>query len=100
MSQQRQDESVAAGGDSLEAAEVSAAFTSIGAAGLLVAKMDTARRLGAVLSAAEAGQLALMAFGSSPRIGEGLCSFTPRGLAKLLAAKASQAAENDLVETA
>jgi flagellar biosynthesis protein FlhF len=88
---------VAAGGDSLEAAEVSAAFTSIGAAGLLVTKMDTARRLGAVLSAAGAGQLALTAFGNSPRIGEGLCIFTPRSLAELLAAKASQAAENDLV---
>lgn len=72
------------GGDAAESAEIAAAFAESGARCLIPTRIDAARRLGGVLAAAEAGALAFLAAGISPRIGDGLTALTPPGLARLL----------------
>ncbi len=73
-----------AGGDAADSAEAAIAFTEAGATRLIVTKIDTARRFGGFLSAAQAGGLALMAAGTSPNISDGLLPFNPVSLARLL----------------
>jgi flagellar biosynthesis protein FlhF len=75
---------LAAGGDVLESAECALAFAEAGARRLIATKLDTARRLGGVLSAAEAGRLALAGVGVSPNIGDGLLPINPVSLARLI----------------
>ncbi len=72
------------GGDAAESAEIAAAFAESGARFLIPTRLDAARRLGGVLAAAQAGALAFLACGISPRIGGGLAALTPPGLARLL----------------
>ena len=73
-----------AGSDAADCAEAAVAFAEVGAARLIVTKIDTARRFGGFLSAAQAGGLALMAAGASPHISDGLLPFNPVSLARLL----------------
>jgi len=73
-----------AGLDAAEAADIAAAFARIGAARLIVTGVDSARRLGALLAAAEAGRLALAQVGIARRIADGLCRLRPETLASLL----------------
>ncbi len=75
---------LAAGGDVLEVAECALAFAEAGAGRLIATKLDTTRRLGGVLSAADAGRLALAAAGVSPNIGDGLTAINPVSLARLI----------------
>ncbi len=81
---------LAAGGDVLEAAECALAFAEAGAGRLIATKLDTTRRLGGVLSAADAGRLALTAAGVSPNIGDGLSAINPVSLARLILPGAAQ----------
>lgn len=74
----------AAGGDVDEASDVAAAFGAVGARRLLVTRLDAARRLGAVLAAADAGRLAFSDASDTPRIAQGLAALTPTLLAKHL----------------
>ena len=73
-----------AGGDTADCAEAAAAFAEAGANCLIVTRIDAARRFGGVLSAAQAGGLALMAASASPSISDGLLPFNPISLARLL----------------
>jgi flagellar biosynthesis protein FlhF len=73
-----------AGGDALEAAEAAAAFAEIGATRLLVTRLDAARRLASLLTAAEAGKLAIAEVGTTPQIADGLAPLNPVSLARLL----------------
>ena len=73
-----------AGGDAADCAEAAVAFAEVGAARRIVTKIDTARRFGGFLSAAQAGGMALMAAGASPNISNGLLPFNPVSLARLL----------------
>jgi flagellar biosynthesis protein FlhF len=73
-----------AGGDVADCAEAAVVFAEIGARHLIVTRIDAARRFGGFLSAAQAGGLALMAAGASPRISDGLLPFNPVSLARLL----------------
>jgi flagellar biosynthesis protein FlhF len=73
-----------AGGDALESAEMAVAFAGIGADRLIGTRLDIARRLGGMLSATQAGNLALMAVSTSPNIGDPLLSINPVSLARLL----------------
>ncbi len=73
-----------AGGDSADCAEAAVAFAEIGARRLIASKVDAARRFGGLLSAAQAGRLALMAASASPNISDGLLPFNPVSLARLL----------------
>lgn len=80
-----------AGGDVLEAAEWAETFAGWGATRLIATKLDISRRLGSVLSAADAGALALCGVGISPNIGGGLTPVNPVSLARLLLSNAGQA---------
>lgn len=74
----------AAGSDILEAAELAALYAEIGATRLISTRLDTARRYGGILAAADAGKLALSEMGVAPGIGDGLQIVGPDGLARLL----------------
>lgn len=73
-----------AGGDALESAEVAIAFKELGAKGLIVTRLDAARRLGGLLAAAHAAGLPLVGAGFGPSIGSGLANLNPVALARLL----------------
>ena len=74
----------AAGSDISEAAELAALYAGIGASRLIPTRLDTARRYGGILAAADAGKLALAEMGVAPGIGDGLQIVGPEGLARLL----------------
>lgn len=75
---------LAAGGDSNEAAEMAEAFGGIGATRLFASRLDTTRRLGAVLAAADAGQLALCDVSASPHVASGISPISAISLARLI----------------
>lgn len=81
-----------AGLDPHEAADLARAFAALGARHLLPTRLDAARRLGAVLAAAEAGPLLLTEGGTSPEVVDGLEVLTPARLAARLAAAPSRGA--------
>lgn len=74
---------LSAGGDPADSAEIALAFARTGARRLIATKLDIARRFGGILSAAQAGGMALMAAGMSPNIGDGLMPINPVALARL-----------------
>lgn len=82
----------AAGGDATEAAEIAEAFATVGATRLFATRLDTTRRLGGTLAAAEAGQLALCDVSASPHVASGLSSISALSLARLLMPSAAPAA--------
>lgn len=73
-----------AGMDALEAADVATAFHRLGVRRLLVTRVDMARRLGSLLNAAYAADLAFCDAGLSPQAAEGLIPLTPNSLARLM----------------
>jgi flagellar biosynthesis protein FlhF len=75
-----------AGMDSEEAADMARAFADLGASRLLVTRLDTARRLGSLLTAADAAHLRLCDVGIGPHLADGLSPLNPLALARLLAA--------------
>ncbi len=75
---------MAAGGDAGEAAEIGEAFAAIGATRLFATRLDTTRRLGAVLASAEAGQLAFSDVSASPHVASGIAPISAISLARLL----------------
>lgn len=77
-----------AGGDPVESAETALVFAELGANRLIATRMDASRRLGGVLSAAFAAELALSAGGVSPMVGNGLSGLSARGLANALISRA------------
>jgi flagellar biosynthesis protein FlhF len=72
-----------AGGDARESGEIAELFARIGCMRLLVTRLDLARRLGGVLSAAVSG-LILAETGASPLVAHGLQPLTPAVLARSL----------------
>lgn len=77
---------MAAGGDAYEAAEKTDAFVALQTRYFIPTKLDSTRRFGSILTAAYAGNLALMAAGTSSEITNGLISINPVSLARLLLA--------------
>ncbi|MFQ5959101.1 MAG: GTP-binding protein [Alphaproteobacteria bacterium] len=75
---------LAAGGDAEEAAEIGEVFGAIGATRMIVTRLDAARRLGAVLSAADGGRLGFCEVSTSPHVSRGLRPIDPQALARLL----------------
>jgi flagellar biosynthesis protein FlhF len=73
-----------AGGDARESAEIAETFAGIGCARLLATRLDLARRLGGLLTAALAGRLAFAETGASPTIASGLQPLNAQTLARLL----------------
>ena len=82
----------AAGGDTVEAAEIAAGFAAIGARRIVVTRLDISRRFGAMLVAAESGPLAFSDVSFSPQVARGLKPLTPQALARLLMRDPRQAA--------
>jgi flagellar biosynthesis protein FlhF len=73
-----------AGLDAEEAAETARAFHLLGCRHLLPTRLDAARRLGGVLAAAAAGELAFTEAGTGQDIAAGLVPLTPEWLAERL----------------
>jgi flagellar biosynthesis protein FlhF len=72
-----------AGLDPSEAADIAAAHRVLGAELLIATRLDTARRIGAILAAAHAG-LALAEAGTGPGAADGMVPMTPELLARRL----------------
>ncbi|MGQ0674766.1 MAG: hypothetical protein ACT4N4_01545 [Rhodospirillales bacterium] len=75
---------VPAGGDPGECADIAASFAAFGVYRLIATRADVARRLGGILTAAEAGGLALAEIALSPAAGGGLDPLDAPGLARRL----------------
>jgi flagellar biosynthesis protein FlhF len=75
---------LAAGGDAQEAADIGEAFGASGATRLLATRLDMTRRLGAILSAADAGQLMFSEVSLNPHVATGLCAINPISMARLI----------------
>ncbi len=75
---------LAAGGDPIEAAEIGEAFGSVGATRLLATRLDTTRRLGSILAAAESAPLMFCDVSSSPRVVNGVSAINPAIMARMM----------------
>ena len=73
-----------AGGDAMESADLALAFAEVGASLLCPTRLDASRRLGGILAAANAADLAFFAAGIAPQIVGGLIPLTPEALASYL----------------
>lgn len=91
---------LAAGGDAQEAAELAEAFGAVGATRLFATRLDMTRRLGAILSAADAAQLMLCDASSTPHVAQGVNPLSPVALARLiLPPSAPSTARNEIFWT-
>lgn len=75
---------MAGGMDPYESGEISRCFSAIGVNRLMPTRIDMARRLGGILSAAQYGGMSFTDAGNSPKVAEGLMDITPQSLTKLL----------------
>jgi flagellar biosynthesis protein FlhF len=75
---------IAAGGDASEAADIGEAFGTAGATRLLATRLDMTRRLGAILAAADGGQLMFSEVSLNPHVATGLCAVNPVSMARLI----------------
>ena len=75
---------LAAGGNAGDALEIGEVFGAIGARRLLVTRLDAARRLGAVLAAADGGGFGFSDVSVNPHVSRGLRPLDPHALARLL----------------
>ncbi len=75
---------LSAGGDPIEAAEIGEAFGSVGATRLLATRLDTTRRLGSILAAAEAAPLMFCDVSASPRVVNGVSAISPAIMARMI----------------
>ena len=82
-----------AGCDAEEAGEMGRIFSTIGAYGLMPTRLDIARRLGALFSAAYHGTLAFSDAGNTPKVANGLITLTPQSLTQLLVPSITQPAQ-------
>ncbi len=73
-----------AGGDAYESADIAASFAAAGARRLLVTRLDMARRLGGILSAADAARLKFCDVSINPNVADGLSAINPVSLARLI----------------
>lgn len=72
------------GMDAEESGEMGRIFATIGAHTLVPSRIDMARRLGGLLSAAHHGGLSFADASNTPKVADGLLSLNPKTLAKLL----------------
>ncbi len=75
---------MSAGGDPAEAAEMAEAFAAVGVGRLFATRLDTTRRLGGILVAADAGQMAFCDVSASPHVAGGISPISALLLAKLM----------------
>lgn len=75
---------MAAGGDPTEAAEIAESFVQAGATRLLATRLDTTRRLGAIISAADAGPLMFCDISATPHVVNGVAAITAIAMARMI----------------
>lgn len=73
-----------AGIDAEESAEIARSFALLGVQRMLSTRLDISRRLGGLLSAAQKGGMSFCNISFSPRVTDGVDSFSAIGLAKFL----------------
>lgn len=73
-----------AGSDPNEAAEIAQSFAALGVRRLVSTRLDMARRLGGMLTAARGGNIALADVSITPFVAHGLSGINPVALARLL----------------
>lgn len=86
---------MAAGGDAVEAGEIGEAFAGIGATRLFASRLDTTRRLGAILACAEAGQMAFCDVSASPHVASGISPISAISLARLIMPQPAESQPRD-----
>lgn len=72
------------GMDAEESGEIARAFASLQVHRLMPTRVDMARRLGGILSAATHGGMSFTDAGNTPKVADGLFGLTPQSLARLL----------------
>lgn len=90
---------LAAGMDAEESGEMGRVFATIGAHKLMPSRIDMARRLGGILSAAHHGAMSFCDAANTPKVADGLLPMTPKTLAKLLMPQAYKDSVVNLSET-
>lgn len=75
---------LAAGIDPEESGEIARAFGAVGAHTLVATRLDIARRLGGLLSAAHHGNLSFADASNTPKVADGLVALSPKTLSGLL----------------
>ncbi len=75
---------LAAGGDPAEASEIGEAFASVGATRLLATRLDTTRRLGSIMAAADAAPLMFCDVSASPHVVNGVMAVNAGIMARML----------------
>lgn len=70
--------------DADESGELARIYATIGARRILPTRLDIARRLGGLLSAAHQGGLVFTDASNTPKVADGLMTLTPKSLASLL----------------
>lgn len=73
-----------AGGDAEESGEIARVFATIGVQKITPSRIDIARRLGGILSAAHHGAMAFTDASNTPKVADGFLSLNPKNLSKLL----------------
>lgn len=81
---------IPAGIDAEESGEMARAFAAIGVHTFIPTRIDIARRLGGLLSAAHHGNLGFSDASNTPKVADGLMAITPKTLARLLMPTAFQ----------
>ena len=79
-----------AGGDAVDTVEMARVFRELGAARMIVTRLDMVQRLGSVIAAADALHLGFAEAGVAPDIANGLIPFNPVVLARLILPKPQQ----------
>ncbi|MGB1548088.1 MAG: hypothetical protein ACPHIA_06100 [Alphaproteobacteria bacterium] len=85
---------MSAGGDPQEMREIGGAFGEVGVSRLLISRLDMARRLGGVLTAATHAKLRFSNVSTAPKVTEGLHPINPVSLARLMMPSAKTAGSN------
>lgn len=82
--------------DAQESGEIARVYGTLGIHSMMATRLDIARRLGGILSAAHAGSLIFAEASHTPKVADGLIALSPRRLTQLLmpqAARSSQTQE-------
>jgi len=90
---------LAAGGDAQEAAEIGEVFGAAGATRLLSTRLDTTRRLGSIMAAADAGPLMSCDVSATPHVVNGVTPISAGTMAYMLLPQTPPAQGADSVRT-
>lgn len=74
--------------DAQESGELGRVFSTIGVNQIIPSRIDMARRLGGIISAAHYGRLSFADASNTPKVADGLTPITPQSLAQLLMPRA------------